>query len=34
MRAWVRGWPTAARRPRLGGYDGDAGGWLLPALCD
>ena len=26
MRAWVA---TAARRPRLGGYDGDAGGWLL-----
>ena len=23
-----------ARRPRLGCYDGDAGGWLLPALCD
>ena len=29
--AWVA---TAARRPRLGCYDGDAGGWLLRALCD
>ena len=29
--AWVA---TAARRPRLGGYDGDAGGWLLRAPCD
>ena len=32
IHACVRGWPTAARRPRLGGYDGDAGGWLLPAM--